>query len=266
MNNPKKTDILAINPGSTSTKLGVFRNMEVLFVETINHNPNHLLAYETLEDQLAYRNEVIASVLDDKDYDKRRLKATVGRGGMLRGLKAGGYLVTPEFRQDMLSPKNAQHASNLGAALAFDLAQPLGIPSYIYDSVMGCELLEIAKVSGLDELDRYGSCHVLNSRAQAVNYAKKIGRRYEDLRLIVCHMGGGITVSAHKNGKIIDDSSYDEGPMSPERTGGIPLILWTRLCFSGKYTEEQMQKLICGKGGLYSYLGITDCRQVEKMI
>lgn len=273
----KKTDILAVNPGSTSTKVGVFRceegcdcgslgTMTELFVETINHNPNHLLQYENLEAQLPYRKEVIESVLSDKGYDMNQLRAVVGRGGQLPGLKSGGYAVNPGFILDMMSEHNVQHASNLGAPLAYDLAGPYGIPSFIYDSTRGCELLEIAKISGLDEIQRFGNCHVLNSRAQAINYANSIGRKYEEMNIIVCHMGGGITVSAHQDGKIIDDSSYDEGPMSPERTGGIQLTTWTTLCCSGKYTEEELQKIVCGRGGLFSYLGVTDCRQVEKMI
>ncbi|MGN1144680.1 MAG: butyrate kinase [Anaerovoracaceae bacterium] len=266
-----KTDILAVNPGSTSTKVGVFRcqengSLSELFMETINHNPNHLLQYESLEAQQPYRREVIESVLSDKGYDMTNLRAVVGRGGQLQGLKSGGYRVDPNFCRDMMSPKNVQHASNLGAPLAYSLAEPLGIPSFVYDSTRGCELSDVARVSGLEGLVRYGNCHVLNSRAQAIRYARSVGKEYQDMHIIVCHMGGGITVSAHEGGRIIDDSSYDEGPMSPERTGGIQLTTWTELCCSGKYTEAQLKKIICGKGGLYSYLGVTDCRQVEKMI
>lgn len=266
-----KKDILAINPGSTSTKVGVFRSeadgtLTELFVETINHNPNHLLSYGSLEAQLPYRKQVIEEILEEKGYDMNQLKAAVGRGGQIQGLKGGGYKVDPNFCKDMMSPKNVQHASNLGAPLAYEIATSLGLPSFIYDSTRGCDLLDVAKISGLDGLQRFGNCHVLNSRAQAINYANSIGKEYKDLQIIVCHMGGGITVTAHKDGKIIDDSSYDEGPMSPERTGGIQLTTWTALCFSGKYTEEEMQKIICGKGGLYSYLGVTDCRKVEEMI
>ncbi len=280
----KKTDILAVNPGSTSTKVGVFRcetaegcgcgaagegtlsGLTELFVETINHNPNHLLQFENLEAQLPYRKEVIESVLNDNGYDMNQLRAVVGRGGQVYGLKSGAYAVDPNFCRDMMSPRNVQHASNLGAPLAYGLAEPFGIPSFIYDSTRGCELSDVAKISGFDGLIRFGNAHVLNSRAQGINYAASIGREYKDLNLIVCHMGGGITVTAHQDGKIIDDSSYDEGPMSPERTGGIQLTTWTELCYSGKYTEEEAQKIICGKGGLFSYLGVTDCRQVEKMI
>ncbi len=266
MNKTDKSDILVINPGSTTTKIGLFRNLELLFEENITHNPDELLAYGSIGGQLPYRAQVLRKYLNEKNYDMKRLKAVVGRGGMVKGLKGGGYRVNEALCEAMKSPENPQHASSLGALLAYDIAESLKIPSYIYDSTMGCELSEVAKISGLEGIERYGCYHVLNSRAQARNYAESIGKSYENLNLLVCHMGGGISVSAHRHGKIIDGLSYDDGPMSPERTGGIPLLLWTDLCYSGKYTKEQAEKLICGKGGLYSYLKVTDCREVEKII
>ena len=262
----EKTDILVINPGSTTTKIGVFRDMELLFEKNMSHDPDALLAYGSIGGQLPYRAQVLRDFLASQDYDMGRLKAAVGRGGMVKGLKGGGYLVNEALCEAMKSPDNPQHASSLGALLAYDIGQSLGIPAYIYDSTMGCELSDIAKVSGLAEIERYGCYHVLNSRAQAINYASSLGRSYKDMNLLVCHMGGGISVSVHKQGKIIDGVSYDDGPMSPERTGGIALLLWSDLCYSGKYDRAQVEKLICGKGGLYSYLGVTDCRQVEAMI
>lgn len=262
----KKTDILVINPGSTTTKIGVFKNLEPLFEETVTHDPDKLLAYGSIGAQLPYRSQLIKEFLAEKNYDMNGLKAVVGRGGMVIGLKGGGYRVNEALCEAMKSPDNPQHASSLGALISYDIAEQLGIPSFIYDSTMGCELSNVAKVSGFAELERYGCYHVLNSRAQAMNYAQSIGKKYEDLNLIVCHMGGGISASAHEGGRIIDGVSYDDGPMSPERTGGIPLLLWTNLCFSGKYTKEELDKIICGKGGLYSYLGVTDCREVEKLI
>ena len=262
----KKTDILVINPGSTTTKIGVFRDMKLLFEETITHDPDKLLAYGTIGAQLPYRTQLIKDFLAEKNYDMNCLKAVVGRGGMVIGLKGGGYRVNPALCEAMKSPDNPQHASSLGALISYDIAEQLGVPSFIYDSTMGCALSEVAKISGLAELERYGCYHVLNSRAQAMNYAESIGSKYEELNLVVCHMGGGISATAHACGSIIDGVSYDDGPMSPERTGGVPLLLWTNLCFSGKYTEEEIEKFICGKGGLYSYLGVTDCREVEKMI
>lgn len=261
-----ETDILVINPGSTTTKIAVFRDLKILFEETITHNPEELKEMGDIFGQLPFRENLIREVLHKREYEIKDLSAAVGRGGMIIGLHGGGYRVTPRLCKAMKNPGNPPHASSMGAQLAYDIAEPLGIPAFIYDSTMGCELSEVAKVTGLAGLERYGCCHVLNSRAQAMNYAKSISRDYKDLNLIVCHMGGGISVSAHKKGVIIDDSTYDNGPMAPERTGGVPLILWTRLCFSGKYTEEQIGKLISGQGGLMSYLGVTDCREVEAMI
>lgn len=262
----KETEILAINPGSTTTKIAVFRGGTELFSKTITHEAAELKAMGYIFGQMDFREKLIREVLKEENYDVGRLSATVGRGGMIIGLHGGGYRVTEKLCQAMRNPGNPPHASSMGAELAYKIAQPLGIPSFIYDSTMGCELIPIARISGLAELERYGCCHVLNSRAQAMNYAKSIGKEYKDLKLIVAHMGGGISVSAHKGGAVIDISTYDDGPMSPERTGGIPLILWTKMCFSGKYTESQVEKLISGQGGIMSYLGTTDCRKVEAMI
>lgn len=262
----KTMDILTINPGSTTTKIAVFQDMVPLFTETITHDADELKKMKGIFGQLHFRESLIKQVVAKNNYNIKNLNAVVARGGMIIGLHGGGYKVTPALCKAMKDPKNPPHASSMGAQLAYDIAEPLGIPSFIYDSTMGCELSEVAKVSGLAEIERYGCCHVLNARAQAMNYAATVGKDYKDLRLLVCHMGGGITVSAHENAKIIDVSSYDDGPMSPERTGGIPLILWTKLCFSGKYTEEELEKLIAGRGGLVSYLGTTDCREVEAMI
>ena len=262
----KTMDILTINPGSTTTKIAVFQDMVPLFTETITHDADELKKMKGIFGQLHFRESLIKQVVAKNSYNIKNLNAVVARGGMIIGLHGGGYKVTPALCKAMKDPKNPPHASSMGAQLAYDIAEPLGIPSFIYDSTMGCELSEVAKVSGLAEIERYGCCHVLNARAQAMNYAATVGKDYKDLRLLVCHMGGGITVSAHENAKIIDVSSYDDGPMSPERTGGIPLILWTKLCFSGKYTEEEVEKLIAGRGGLVSYLGTTDCREVEAMI
>ena len=260
------TEILAINPGSTSTKVAVFRGEEELFAKTVNHEPALLKDMGDIFGQMEFREKVIRDILKEKNYDTKSLAAVVGRGGMIIGLHGGGYRVNHRLCEAMRSPDNPPHASSMGAELAHKIAEPLGIPAFIYDSTMGCELIPVAKVSGLAELERYGCCHVLNSRAQAMNYAKTIGKEYRELNLIISHMGGGISVSAHKDGKVIDVAGYDEGPMSPERTGGIPLILWTKLCFSGKYSEAQVEKLISGQGGIVSYLGVTDGREVEKMI
>lgn len=259
-------DILVINPGSTTTKIGMYREGNFVFQETITHNPDVILELGSIPNQLDYRVKVINQVLINKEYDIKNIDAIVGRGGMIVGLLGGGYEVNEKLYEALKSPDNPQHASSLGGMIAFEIGRELGVPAYIYDSPMGCELMDIAKVTGLKGYERYGAYHVLNAKAQGRNYADSVGAKYEDLNLIVAHMGGGITVTAHKNGKIIDGLSYDDGPMSPERTGGMPLLLWNQVCFNLAHNKENAEKLICGKGGLYSYLGVTDCRQVEKLI
>ncbi len=261
-----KTDILVINPGSTSSKIGIYRDGAFIIEEAVSHDPNEIIALGTVIGQLEYRKKLIEELLKKHDYDMNRLKAIVGRGGLIPSLKCGGYIVEEKLKNELRNPDIPQHAANLGGLIANEIAAEFGIPSYIYDSPGGAELNDVAKVSGVDGIERLGLYHVLNARAMARNYAEQQEKKYSDMKLIVCHMGGGITVTAHEGGTIIDGSSYDEGTMSPERPGGVQLIAWTKLCFSGEYTEEEVQKLISGKGGMYSYIGKTDLRQILKDI
>lgn len=261
-----KTDILVINPGSTSSKIGVYRDGGFLLEESVSHDPNEIIALGSIVGQLEYRKNVIEEILKKNGYDLNRLKAIVGRGALIPGLKCGGYIVEDNLKKELKNPDIPQHAANLGGLIAGEIADRLNIPSYIYDSPSGAELSDVAKVSGISGIERLGLYHVLNARAMARNYADRQGKKYSDMKLIVCHMGGGITVTAHEGGTIIDGSSYDEGTMSPERTGGVQLIAWTKLCFSGQYTEDEVQKLISGQGGMYSYIGKTDLRQIQKDI
>lgn len=264
----KLKDILVINPGSTSTKVTVFteENTKKLIEENVNHNGQTLLGFPTVASQLEYRKDVILSLLKTEGYDLGNLSAIVGRGGMLFGLNGGGYLVDETLYNAMADDNLPQHASSLGALLAYSIGHPLGLPAFIYDSTMGTNLMDIAKITGIAELEKYGAIHMLNSRAQAIEYAQSQGKDYKELNLIICHLGGGISANAMKNGQAIDVSSYDDGAMAPERSGGVPLLLYNKLCFDGKHTKEDMEKLIAGEGGLYSYLGTKDCREVEKAI
>lgn len=261
-------DILVVNPGSTSTKIAVFAGdgKTLQFETNIVHDEAKILEFPNVASQRNYRKEMILDYLAGEGYDLFNLSAVVGRGGMVYELSGGGYRVSDKLCTRMASPEIPQHASSLGALLAFAIAEPLKVPSYIYDSTMGCDLLDIAKVTGIAEIEKYGATHLLNSRAQAIRYAASIGRDYRDMQFIVCHMGGGITANAWKDGKVIDTAAYDDGPMAPERSGGVPLLLFKKLCFDGKHTEEDMEKLISGRGGLYSYLGTKDCLEVERMI
>lgn len=264
-------NILVINPGSTSTKIAVFRmaeneELEVLFEENIEHDEEEVLGFDTVADQKDYRQRTVLNWLSAKGYELSSLTAIVGRGGMLSELKGGGYMINETLYRKMQSPKLPQHASSLGALLAFAMAKPLGIPSFIYDSTMGAELLDVAKITGVAGLEKQSATHLLNSRAQDIKYAKSLGKDYHDMNFINCHMGGGITVNAMHDGKVIDVYSYDDGPMAPERTGGIPLLLFKKMCFDEDYTEADIERVIAGKGGLYSHLGTKDAREVEARV
>ena len=266
VNNQK--DILVVNPGSTSTKIALFAfdNLELKYERNIVHNDDVINSFPTIASQEEYRRNVISKLLTREEYDLKNLAAVVGRGGMLFGLKGGGYRIDEVMYKKMASPELPQHASSLGALLAYSIAEPLKIPSFIYDSTMGCELMDIAKVSGIAGIKKYGATHLLNSRAQAIKYAEELERNYKELNFINCHMGGGITVNAMREGKVIDVASYDDGPMGPERSGGVPLLPFSKKFVNKGYSFEEVEKFIAGKGGLYSYLGTKDCREVERMI
>lgn len=268
MNKKEIRDILVINPGSTTTKVAVFTDgcQKVLFEENVIHDEEKILRFADVAAQKDYRKDMILEILKSHNYDLDDLSAVVGRGGMLIGLNGGGYKVNEKMTREMASAELPQHASSLGALLAYAIAEALRIPSYIYDSTMGCNLMEIAKITGIAEIEKYGSTHLLNSRAMDISYAKSKGRDYREMNFINCHMGGGITVNAMKDGKVIDVAAYDDGPMAPERSGGVPLLLFKKLCFDGKHTEDDIDKLIAGRGGIYSYLGTKDCQQVEERI
>ncbi len=261
-------DILAINPGSTSTKIAVYTNdnREVKLKTNIVHDEGKILDFPSVVAQKKYRSKMILDFLKSENYDVENLSCIVGRGGMLKELEVGGYLVTETLTERLKDPKLPQHASTLGAFIAFEIAQKLGVNAYIYDAPLSCKLQDVAKITGMKEIERYGAAHVLNQRAMAMEYANEIGKKYEDLNLIVCHMGGGITVSAQSNADIIDTVSYDDGPMSPERSGGVPLLLLSDLIFNNGLTKEEVNSHIIGKGGLYSHLGTKNCIEVEERI
>ena len=264
----KIKDVLVINPGSTSTKIAVYTDegREVVFETNIVHDEAKINDFPNVAAQRVYRTETVLDFLKSTDYDMSQLSAVVGRGGMVPELEGGGYKVNERLCTRMASADIPQHASSLGALIAYGIARPLGLPAYIYDSTMGYDLLDIAKITGIAEVERHGGIHLLNSRAQAIKYFAAKEQDYRNKQFIVCHMGGGITANAWKAGKVVDVSSYDDGPMAPERSGGIPLLLFKKLCFDGKHTEEDIDKLISGRGGLFSYLGTKDCREVERMI
>ncbi len=258
---------LIINPGSTSTKLGVFEDETLLFEETLRHSTEELAVYENVVAQKDFRKKMITDLLASKDFDIKSLDVVVGRGGLLKPIPGGTYAITDELIKDLVECKRGEHASNLGGLLAKEIADEIGVPSYIVDPVVVDELADVARLSGHPELPRTSIFHALNQKAVAKRYAKEVGKRYEDLNLIVVHMGGGVSVGAHTGGKVVDvfNALNGDGAFSPERVGGVPNGELVKLCYSGKYTEQEMIKQLVGKGGYNAYLGTNDARDVEDL-
>ncbi len=257
---------LIINPGSTSTKIGVFEDETLLFEETLRHSTEEIGKYASIVDQKDFRKKIITDLLAEREFDLKDLDVVVGRGGMLKPIPGGTYAVTDDLLNDLKIGVQGQHASNLGGILAREIADSIGVPSYIVDPVVVDELMPIARYSGVPELPRTSVFHALNQKAVAKRYAKEIGRPYESLRLIVVHMGGGVSVGAHMEGKVVDvfNALDGDGAFSPERAGAVPSGALIRMCFSGKYTEKEVYSKIVGKGGFNAYLGTNDMREVTR--
>ena len=259
---------LIINPGSTSTKIGVFEDETLLFDETLRHSTEEIAQYESIFAQKDFRKNIILDFLKEKNFDVKSLDFVVGRGGMLKPIPGGTYEVTDALVEDLKVGVSGQHASNLGGILAKEIADSVGVPSYIVDPVVVDEMMDIARYSGCKELPRVSKFHALNQKAVAKRYAKEVGKKYEDLNLIVVHMGGGCSVGPHKNGRVIDifNALDGDGAFSPERAGAVPPGALIKLCFSGKYSEKEIYKMLVGNGGFNSYVGTNDMRDVEKMV
>ncbi len=258
--------ILAINPGSTSTKIGLYENEKELWHKNIEHSVKELEAHSNVNQQLDWREKCVLETMKVNGNSYAELSAVVGRGGIMPPIKSGGYLVNNDMLDFLYSIEEGFHASNLGALIANKIAAPIGIPAYIYDGVSSDEMNEIARITGMKEVYRYSICHVLNSKAMCRKSAKNKGRKYEEMNFVVAHLGGGVTVSAHEKGRIIDSNADDDGCFSPERSGSVPLRDVIDLCYSGKYTHEEMLKKQRGAGGLKDLLGTPDCREIEKRI
>ena len=258
--------ILIINPGSTSTKIGVYEDENQIFEETLRHPTEEIAKYASIIDQKDFRKEVILNVLKEKNFDIKTLDVVVGRGGLLKPIPGGTYAVTDDLLEDLKIGKQGQHASNLGGILAKEIGDEVGVPSYIVDPVVVDELEPVARYSGMPELPRRSIFHALNQKAVAKRYAKEIGKPYDQLNLIVIHMGGGVSVGAHRHGKVVDVNNIldGEGAFSPERAGTVPVGDLIKLCYSGKYTEKEIYKKICGNGGFNGYIGSNDMRDLLK--
>lgn len=258
---------LIINPGSTSTKIGVFEDETLLFEETLRHSTEEISKYACIVDQKDFRKNIILDLMKEKDFDIHTLDVVVGRGGLLKPIPGGTYEVSDELLADLKAGRQGEHASNLGGILAREIAGEIGVKSYIVDPVVVDELMPEARYSGVPEIPRISIFHALNQKAVAKRYAKENGKAYEDLNLIVVHVGGGVSVGAHLKGKVIDvfNALDGDGAFSPERAGGVPTGGLIKLCFSGKYTEKEVYKKFVGNGGLNAYLNTNDMRDVMKM-
>ncbi|MGM0834553.1 MAG: butyrate kinase [Bacillota bacterium] len=264
----KEYRILVINPGSTSTKIGVFDNERSVFEKTIRHDSETINSFASIFDQYEFRKTTILEALDQEGINISKLSAVCGRGGLLRPIEGGTYSVNDEMLKDLKVGYSGQHASNLGGILAYEIATGLNIPSFIVDPVVVDELSDVARISGFSAIERKSIFHALNQKAVARRVAKELGKKYEELNLIVTHMGGGITVGTHIGGRVVDVNNglHGDGPFSPERAGTVPAGDLVSLCFSGDYYRDEIMKKLVGQGGLVGYLGTNDAVQVEKMV
>ncbi|MDD3192096.1 MAG: butyrate kinase [Bacilli bacterium] len=263
-----KKHILIINPGSTSTKIAVFQEEVCLFEAKITHTSEEILVYPTVLSQYQFRKKVILEELEKRNFDLGLLDAVCGRGGMLQPMKSGTYIVNDEMLADLKAARRGEHASNLGALLADEIAKPLNIPAFIVDPVAVDEMEDIARISGMKEIERQCIFHALNHKAIGRKVAKDHQKTYEQMNLIIVHLGGGISVAAHQKGQVIDvNNALDgDGPMSPERSGTVPLGPLYKMCFSGKYSLADIKRMNVGQGGLVSYLGTNDARLIKERI
>ena len=258
--------VLAINPGATSTKIALFQGETLCFKETVEHKEEDLAHFATVFSQHGYRLKLIVDMLEQNGFSLEQLQAVVARGGLLKPLLGGTYAVNEAMLADLQQAQRGEHASNLGAAMAQDLAEKLGIPAYIVDPVSVDELEPVARISGLAELPRVSLSHALNSKAVGRKVASLLGKEYGEVRLIVAHLGTGVSVSAQRYGRTVDvNNAMDEGPFSPDRCGTLPGNQLVRLCYSGRYSEAEMRAKVTSQGGMYSYLGTKDVREAQKM-
>ena len=256
--------ILAINPGSTSTKIAVYHDENLLFKKNIEHSVEEISKYDTINEQYKMRYETIIKVLENEKINLNELSCIVGRGGPAAPFESGAYILDEVLVDALMHKAKNQHVSLLGGIIAYHMANKLSIPSYIYDPVSTDQFDDIARISGIKEIERISAGHALNMRAAGIKVAKEIGKNYEEMNLIITHLGGGLSVSIHKNGRMVDLISDDEGPFSPERSGGVPCRALIDMCY--EHDRNYIHKLLRGNGGLISYLGTSDVREVEKRI
>jgi butyrate kinase len=260
--------LLIINPGSTSTKIAVYDGEREVLSENIAHSAEELAPYARIVDQKGFRKDIVLEVIGKKGLEPKDLAAVVGRGGLLRPIPSGVYRVNGRMLEDLFAGVQGEHASNLGGLIADEIARPLGIPAFIVDPVVVDELDDWARLSGVPEIRRRSIFHALNHKYTARLAARKLGQAYDALDLVVCHLGGGITVGAHRHGRVVDVNNglNGEGPITPERAGTVPAGDLVALACSGQHTEPDLKKKLTGRGGMVAHLGTNDMRETQKRI
>jgi butyrate kinase len=260
--------VLVINPGSTSTKFGVFTRQGPEWVSTVHHGDEELEQFRgrSMLARTGYRATLIEKALATAGFDPKQFAAVGGRGGFLPPTECGTYLVDDALVEELRLARRGEHASNLGAVIALRFAQAAGVNAYVVDPVTVDEWQDCARLSGSPLVPRWCVGHALNIKAVARRFAGERGKSYKDLRLIIVHLGSGITVSAHRDGRMIDNNTPEEGPFGPDRTGSLPVRGFMKLCLAGNYSERQMDRMVFGEGGLFAYLGTRDLEEVERRI
>ena len=260
--------LLIINPGSTSTKIAVFHDKECVFKKNIKHSTEEIAPFEHIADQYHFRKEVILNELKEAGIELNDLSMVVGRGGLLKPLTSGIYEVNEAMIRDLVNSPVGEHACNLGGLIADDIAKSVGVKAYIADPVIVDEMEDVARFSGHPAFPRLSVFHALNQKMIARQHAATVGKKYEELHLIGIHLGGGISVAAHKKGRVVDvnNALNGDGPFTPERSGSLPSGLLMNACFSGKYTKKDIDLMLKGQGGYVAYLGTNDALEVENQV
>ncbi len=259
--------VLIVNTGSSSTKVALYENDKEVWKETVRHDYETIKNLPDIKEHLRFRERVIREILKKRNVTGEGIDAIAVIGGLLKPLRSGTYEVNEKMVFDLYESKRGFHASNLSGIIGYNLAKEWGIKAYTVDPVSVDEMDDLARYSGHPDLPRYSLSHALNTKAVAKRWAKENGKDYGKSNLIVIHLGSGITVSAHRDGRMVDlTNSMEEGPFSVERTGTLPVMSLARLCFSGKYTFDQVKRMIFGEGGMYAYLGEKDFRKVMERV
>jgi len=258
--------ILIVNPGSTSTKIGLFEDETPIFEKVLRHTMDELAGYEKIGDQYDFRMKIIMDALKEAGVDVGELSAVCGMGGLTKPISSGTYYVNDAMRADLQSGNFGDHASNLGGLIARAIGDKVGAPAFIVDPVVVDEFIPVSRITGHPSLTKRSIFHALNQKATARKYCKEVGKTYDEVNLVVVHMGGGISVTAHEKGRAIDSNNAldGDGPFTPERSGGLPSGDLAALCFSGKYTHPQIKALIKGRGGMVGYFGTNSVIDLEE--